>query len=36
MDAQALVMMGGPAGQMGAVRTYALRSLRACAPEQVP
>ncbi|BDA51126.1 phosphatidylinositol 4-kinase alpha [Coccomyxa sp. Obi] len=32
---QALVMMGGPAGQAGAVRTYALRSLRACTPEQV-
>ena len=28
-------MMGGPAGQVEAVRTYALRSLHGCAPEQV-
>ncbi|EIE19821.1 phosphatidylinositol 3 and 4-kinase family protein, partial [Coccomyxa subellipsoidea C-169] len=32
---QALVMMGGPAGQAAAVRTYSLRSLQGCAPEQV-
>ena len=32
---QALVMMGGPAGRVAAVRAYALRSLQACNPEQV-
>ncbi len=32
---QALVMMGGPAGRVAAVRAYALRSLQACNPDQV-
>ena len=32
---QALVMMGGPAGRVPAVREYALRSLQACNPDQV-
>lgn len=32
---QALVMLGGPAGGVPAVRAYALRSLRTCVPEQV-
>ena len=35
MSDQALVMMGGPAGRVPAVREYALRSLQACNPDQV-
>ena len=32
---QALVMLGGPAGRVDTVRAYALRSLKACHPDQV-
>ena len=35
MVLQALVMLGGPAGRVDTVRAYALRSLKACHPDQV-